>query len=133
MARVNSASVVGVSPEAVHLREVPHLPVWQVPLPFLSKLQPVRAQIRPDHATGAVSTMDWCDFNSKPPPLKFSPGKIAGQIVSLQSFMRVKILADSHTFAPAHPVYEKTHGSTLLVKLIVNLLCLCIFDNSMFC
>ncbi|KAL6982958.1 hypothetical protein U1Q18_016353 [Sarracenia purpurea var. burkii] len=62
---------------------------------------PVRAHIRPLQLTGAVKTMDWPDLRAMPPPLKFSPGVIPGQIVSLQSFIRVKILADSD-FGPDH-------------------------------
>lgn len=92
---MNSAKVAGGFPAALHLRVVPHEPVRQVPLPFESKLQPVRAQILPDHPTGALNTIDWPCFKVKPPPSKDSPGVTAGHIVSLQSFLMVKILAAS--------------------------------------
>ena len=97
---MNSASVAGVFPEAVHLRVSPHAPVWHVPAPRLSKLHPVRPHIRPLHAIGAVKTADCPCFSGKPPPSKYSPGKIAGQMVSLQLFIMVKTLADSEGFGP---------------------------------
>lgn len=100
---MNSASVVGVAPEALHWRVVPHDPVWHVPLPLLSNLQPVRPHIRPLHPNGALRTIDWPDFKANPPPLKLSPGVIPGQIVSLHSFMSVKVLAPSVCLAPAEP------------------------------
>lgn len=92
---MNSASVAGVLPEPEHLMLSPQLPVWQFPLPVLSKLQPDRPHIRPDQLSGAVKTLDWPVFRAKPPPSKYSPGKTAGQIVSLQSFVIVNTLADS--------------------------------------
>lgn len=84
MASVNSASEAGGLPAEPHLRVAPQLPVSHDSLLFRSKLQPVRAQMRPDQATGAVNTMVWPGFKTKPPPLKYSPGVTAGQIVSLQ-------------------------------------------------
>lgn len=78
----------------------PQLPVWHVPDPDVSKLQPVRPQIRPDQLTGAVKTTDWPGLRTKPPPLKYSPGKTAGQMVSLQPLMKVKTLLDWDGFGP---------------------------------
>lgn len=88
------------------MRDVPHAPVWHEPLPFLSNLQPVRPQMRPLHPTGALKTIDWPDFNAKPPPLKFSPGVIAGQIVYLQLFTIVKILAHSDNLGPVNLITQ---------------------------
>lgn len=92
---MNSAKVAGGLPAAPHFKDVPHEPVRQVPLPFSSKLHPLRPQIRPDHAAGAVMTFDWPGFKTKPPPSKLSPGIMAGHIVSVQSFMIVNTLAAS--------------------------------------
>lgn len=97
---MNSASVAGVFPEAEHLSVFPHDPVWHVPFPALSNEHPVRPHIRPDHPTGAENTMDWPILRENPPPLKFSPGVIAGHMVSLQLLMMVNIRADSDSFGP---------------------------------
>lgn len=96
---MNSAKVAGGSPEPAHLRLVPQLPVSHEPLPELSKLQPLRPHIRPDHPTGAVNTIDWPDFRGKPPPPKLSPGVIPGQTISLHWLTIVKILAPSLCFS----------------------------------
>ena len=97
---MNSASEAGGFPEAEHFRLEPHEPVSQVPVPVLSKLQPVRPHIRPDQPTGALKTMDWPGLSSNPPPLKFSPGVIAGQIVWSHEFTIVNTRADSDHFVP---------------------------------
>ena len=78
---MNSARDAGVLPEAPHLKLVPQLPVSHDPLPLLSNLQPVRPHMRPDQLTGAVNMRDSPVFRVNPPPLKFSPGNTAGQIV----------------------------------------------------
>lgn len=98
--RVSSASVDGVSPEAVHWSDEPHRPVRHVPLPELSKLHLVLPHIRPDQPTGAVWTLDSLDFRAYPPPPKLSPGVMAGHIVSSQSLVIVKTLAQSDNMFP---------------------------------
>lgn len=97
---MNSASDAGGFPEAEHFRVEPHEPVSQVPVPVLSKLQPVRPHIRPDQPTGALNTMDWPGLSSKPPPLKLSPGVIAGQTTWLHEFTIVNTRAESDHFVP---------------------------------
>lgn len=98
---MNSASEAGGFPEAEHFSVDPHAPVSQVPVPVLSKLQPVRPHILPDQPTGALKTMDCPGLSSNPPPLKLSPGVIAGQMTWLHELMIVNTLADSDHFVPA--------------------------------
>ncbi|KAM7482191.1 hypothetical protein LguiB_006774 [Lonicera macranthoides] len=80
--------------------ELPQLPVWHVPLPFLSNWQLVRPHIRPLHPSGAVKTADWPGFNVKPSPLDLSFCAIPGQIVSLQLLIMVKF-EQVDNFSPA--------------------------------
>lgn len=103
---MNSANVAGGSPEAAHFRDEPQRPVRQVPLPFESKLQPVRPQIRPDQLIGAVKSLDSPGFKANPPPPKLLPGVIAGQIVTRQSLINVKMRAESDDITPAYQNFK---------------------------
>lgn len=91
---MNSASEAGCFPEVEHFKFEPHEPVSQLPVPVLSNLQPVRPQILPDQSTGALKTMELPGLSLNPPPLKFSPGVIAGHIVWSHEFTIVNTLAD---------------------------------------
>lgn len=99
---MNSASETGCFPAVVHFRFEPHEPVLQLPVPVLLNLQPVRPQIRPDQPTGALKTTEWPGLSLNPPPLKFSPGVIAGHIVWSHEFTIVNTLADSDHFVTVY-------------------------------
>ena len=100
---MNSARLAGGAPDAPHRSEEPQEPVAQEPLPDASKLQSVRPQMRPDHPTGAVNTIDCPGRSANPPPPKLSPGVNAGQITVLHWLMMVKTRAESA--APATHAY----------------------------
>ncbi|GER39387.1 alpha/beta-Hydrolases superfamily protein [Striga asiatica] len=69
LSSVNSARDTGGAPPLPsHSRRPPQSPVVQFPFwPELSKLQPVRAQKRPDHPVGPTKLADWPGFSSSPP------------------------------------------------------------------
>ena len=80
---VNSARVAGGTPLPVHFKAPPQSPVTQVPRPEESKLQPVRAQKRPDHPGGALSCMEAPGLKGNPPSPRVLvlPERIPGHTV----------------------------------------------------
>lgn len=94
----------------MHFSVPPQSPVWHLlPVPVLSKLQPVLPHIRPFHPGGAEKTADWPGFRAKPPLVvvvlsggdMLLLGAIPGQIVSLQLLIMVR-LVDSTNQIPVH-------------------------------
>lgn len=80
-----------------HCRRPPQSPVVQLPcLPDLSKLQPLRAQKRPDHPVGATTLVVSFGLSCRPPLISRGCPTldwVPGHIVSLHLFCSVKTAA----------------------------------------
>lgn len=96
---MNSAREAGGAPPVpLHSRRPPpQSPVVQFPcLPDGSKLQPVRAQKRPDQPVGATTSAFSFGLSCRPPLISVgwpAPDWVAGHIVCLHLFCNVKVAA----------------------------------------
>lgn len=118
---------MGGLPGPVQLSELSQLPVLQVPLPLLLKLQPVRPHIRPLHPDGTAKTEAWPVFRVNP------LGKVVafvmpGHTVSLQSFTTVNVLIVWDEFVPSHQnnvrySIKRKASAACYVCLCVHMMC----------
>lgn len=95
---MNSANVTGGAPPLLPQARRPQSPVVQFPFPEASKLQPVRAQNRPDQPVCAVNATDSPGGKTNPPPPSVAAplaAKLPGQTVDEHLFDSVKTVADA--------------------------------------